>query len=97
MIQQIYRFYWQGIEIEARYIPLQWNIIAHLEIESIKPARDALPITETGYLSHFHQPNTIEAAKGGDVVAFVEAWLDNEAKSKKWQNYLEKSKQGELF
>ncbi len=38
------------------YTPLQWKTIAHLEIRSIKPERAPLPITETGYRSHFHQP-----------------------------------------
>jgi hypothetical protein len=51
---------WNGIEIEIR-----WNAdyvvfddgesMAHLEVESVKPARAPLPITETGYRSHFIQ------------------------------------------
>jgi len=60
MSYQIYRFTWQNIEIEARYNPSQWNVIAHLEIEAINPERAALPITETGYLSHFHEIGSIE-------------------------------------
>jgi len=97
MSYQIYRFTWQNIEIEARYNPSQWNVIAHLEIEAINPERAALPITETGYLSHFHEIGSIERDYGGDVVEAVTAWLDKEAKSKKWQDYIEKSRQGELF
>lgn len=42
MSYHIYRFMWQGIEIEARYAPLKWNIIAHLEIEAIVPERAPL-------------------------------------------------------
>lgn len=93
---QIYRLTWRGIEIEARYQPLQWKTIAHLEIESVKPERAPLPVTETGYRSHFHQPGTIEAA-GGDVAAHVIAWLDQEAESREWKAYVEASRQGVLF
>lgn len=90
------RFWWRGIEIEVIYTPLKWNIIAHLEIQSIHPARAPLPITETGYRSHFHQPGTIEAL-GGDVVAQVTAWLDEEAAKPEWRAYELRSRQGELF
>lgn len=93
---QIHRFRWQGIEIETRYWPLKWNVTAHLEVESIAPERAPLPITETGYRSHFHKRGTIEA-QGGDVVAQVTAWLDEEATSREWRAYVEASRQGELF
>lgn len=78
MEQQTYHFTWRGIDIEAIYTPLQWKTIAHLEERSIKPERAPLLITKTGYRSHFHQPGTIERL-GGDVVAQVIAWLDEEA------------------
>ncbi|MET4898526.1 hypothetical protein RN629_15425 [Sphingomonadaceae bacterium jetA1] len=68
MAPQRYRLDWQGIEIEARYWPIKWGAIAHLEIESVAPERAPLPISATGYRSHFHQPGTIEA-NGGAVVA----------------------------
>jgi len=94
---QIYHFTWQGIEIEATYTPQKWGgVIAHLEIRSLKPERAPLPITSTGYRSHFHQPGTIEA-HGGDVVAQVIAWLDEEAAKPEWRAKREASRQGELF
>ncbi|HEV7234510.1 MAG TPA: hypothetical protein VGN36_09705 [Sphingorhabdus sp.] len=94
---QTYRFHWQGIEIEATYAPLKWNSIAHLEIRSIAPAGAPLPITSTGYRSHFHQPGTVEA-HGGDVVAQVTAWLDGEAKvNREWLAHVESNRQGSLF
>lgn len=93
---QVYRFAWQGIEIEAVYTPLKWKTIAHLEVRSVKPERTPLPITETGYRSHFHQPGTIES-RGGDVVAQVIAWLDEEALTPEWKRHVERSRQGELF
>ncbi|MDE8654486.1 hypothetical protein [Novosphingobium album (ex Liu et al. 2023)] len=96
MDAQTYRFTWQGIEIEAVYEPLRWGVIAYLGIRSIKPERAPLPITETGYRSHFHPPGTIEA-RGGDVIAQVIAWLDEEAAKPEWQLHFETSRQGELF
>lgn len=93
---QTHRFHWQGIEIEAIYTPLKWGVIAHLEIRSITPECPPLPITRTGYHSHFHQPGTIEAL-GGDVVAQTIAWLDDEATKPEWQAYVEVGRQGELF
>lgn len=94
--EQIYRFMWQDIEIEATYTPRYHTIIAHLAIRSINPECAPLPITSTGYKSHFHEPGTIEAL-GGDVVAQVIAWLDEEAKCPEWQEYQAASRQGELF
>ncbi|WBY08956.1 hypothetical protein PIB19_06045 [Sphingomonas sp. 7/4-4] len=93
---QTYRFAWRGIEIEATYTPRKWGVIAHLEIRSITSERAPLPITETGYRSHFHQPGTIEA-HGGDVMAQVTAWLDEEAAKPAWLAYVEASRQGDLF
>jgi len=93
---QIYRFLWQGIEIEARYWPVKWKVSAHLEIESITPERAPMPISETGYRSHFHRPGTIEA-NGGDVVAHVKAWLDEEAAKPAWRDYVDANKQMRLF
>lgn len=93
---QTCRLTWQGIEIEATYTPLKWGVIAHLEIRSIRPERAPLPITATGYRSHFHSPGTIEA-HGGDVAAQVIAWLDEEAAKPGWRAYVEASRQGDLF
>lgn len=69
---------------------------AHLEIESVRPERAPLPITGTGYLSHFHQPGTIEAP-GGDIVAQIIAWLQQEAAKTEWRAHFERSRQGKLF
>lgn len=93
---QTYHFQWEGIEIEATYDPAKWGVIAHLEIESINPPRAPLPITETGYKSHFHPCGTVEA-NGGDVVAQIIAWLDEEAVKPEWRRYVQASRQGELF
>jgi len=71
-------------------------IHTHLEIRSIRPERARLPTTETGYRSHFQAPGTVEAL-GGDVVAQVIAWLDEEARTPDWQRYADASRQGKLF
>lgn len=96
MEQQTHHFQWQGIEIEVNYAPLKWGAIAHLEVRSVHPKGARLPITDTGYRSHFHSPGTIEAL-GGNVVAQVIAWLDEEAARPEWRRYVEASRQGELF
>lgn len=96
MEPQIFHLTWQGIEIEAAYTPLLFGVIAHLVIQSNRPHRAPLPISETGFRSHYHQPGTIEA-HGGDVVAQVIAWLDEEARKPAWQRHVEKHRQGELF
>lgn len=94
MIQltQTHRIIWQGIAIKISYCP-KWLVseilgdidgynIAHLEITAIKPKRAPLPITETGYKSHFCQHADIE--QHGGAIEFVTAWLDHEAKRLGW-------------
>lgn len=95
VVGRAHRFMWEGIEIEVRYWPRKWTI-THLEIQSIAPERAPLPITSTGYRSHFVQPGTVEAS-GGDVVAQVRAWLDEEAAKPEWREHVERGRQGELF
>ena len=98
MTYQIYKIVWQGIEIEARYTPNDFhNIIAHLEIETINPPKVRLPITETGYKSHFHPIGTIEKLYNGDVVTCVIDWLNKEAQSKAWKEYEAAARQLSLF
>ncbi len=98
MSYQTHKMTWQGIEIEARYDPQYCeSIVAHLEIQSVNPERARLPMTETGYRSHFHGIGTIERDYAGDVIACVEDWLEKEAQSKDWKTYVEASRQGSLF
>ncbi|MFK7875877.1 MAG: hypothetical protein AB8B71_08850 [Paracoccaceae bacterium] len=82
MSTETHRLTWQGIEIELTYKPEgHGGVIAHLEVRSINPERAPLPITETGYRSHFHPVGTVEVDEG-TLVEQVTAWLDEEAKSK---------------
>lgn len=56
--------------------------MSHLTIETIEPVRSNLPITETGYRSHFVEPGVIETH--GGPAAYVLAWLDEAAKDALW-------------
>ena len=79
---------WSGIEIliswEANWLNISSGIdMAHLEIETVYLARAKLPITETGYLSHFISPSTVETF--GGPRAYVEAWLETESQAPDWR------------
>ena len=67
----------------------------HIEIEAIKPKRQPLPITETGYLSHFIDWQQLSAA--GGPVTFVTAWLAREGAAKPWVKREQARAQGDLF
>ncbi len=67
----------------------------HLQIESIDPEKAPLPITETGYLSHFISP--LALANAGGAVTFVTAWIERETKGKAWTKAAAKKAQGDLF
>ena len=96
MEPQTFRLLWQGIEIDIVYTPRRWGVIDHLDIRSVMRERAPLPITGTGYRSHFMQPGTIDT-HGGDVAAQVSAWLDEEAAAPEWRANVERARQGELF
>ena len=77
---------WHGIELEIRYEPVWLDLkhsVAHLEVCTTRPDHEPLPITETGYRSHFIHGE--ELAEHGGPVSFVTAWLEHEAKSEGWQ------------
>lgn len=67
----------------------------HVEIESIRPKRAPLPITETGYRSHFLP--ALELMNAGGPVTFVTAWLTQEARGKAWSKRETERAQGDLF
>ena len=85
---------WEGRTIRLSYTPRRWTVIDHVEIAEVE--RQPLPITDTGYQSHFFGP--VEPSLSIDeVAAFVIDWLDKEAKSQAWQDYLERSGQLSLL
>ena len=67
----------------------------HIEVESVVPKKAPLPITETGYRSHFLSP--LELINDGGPVTFVSAWLEREAKGKTWSKAAAAKAQGDLF
>ena len=90
------RFKWRGIEMSAthtrNWLSDGWS---HLELRVIKPKDTPVPITTTGYLSHFTEEDIVEAA--GGPAAFFFAWLDREAGSKKYLAALARWQQLDLF
>jgi len=71
-LYEVHTCVWQEIEIELKYWPLKWTVISHLEIRSVSPEKAPLPITETGYKSHFFQPDKewldyVETSRQGDL------------------------------
>jgi len=87
-------FEWEGRTIRLSYTPRRWTVIDHIEI--VAEDRDPLPITKTGYKSHFFGP--VEPALDiEEVTAFVVDWLNEDAQTQAWQDYLEQSKQLSLF
>lgn len=67
----------------------------HIEVESIAPKKAPLPITETGYRSHFLSP--LDLINAGGPVTFVEAWIAAECKGKAWTKSATAAAQGDLF
>lgn len=67
----------------------------HIEVESLRPNRAPLPITETGYRSHFMP--ALELINAGGPVTFVTAWIEQEAKGKAWTKTTAAKAQGDLF
>jgi hypothetical protein len=70
-------------------------VIEHLEIRSIDPPQAPLPITDTGYESHFVQEEYL--SEYISPAEYVLAWLDHEAALPEWQERLRKSRQYSLF
>jgi hypothetical protein len=96
---ETFRIVWNGIIIDIRWEPNWLNMTnhdtAHIEIKSVAPESAPLPITETGYRSHFTSPDAV-AAYGGPV-AFVEAWLETESQAPGWRAEEQARRQLSLF
>lgn len=67
----------------------------HVEVESLRPKHAPLPITDTGYRSHFMP--ALDLMNAGGPVSFVEGWLAREAKGKAWSKAATGKTQGDLF
>ncbi len=89
---------WQDAVINVSY-ERNWmgmkDGIAHLEIQVLSPEGAILPITDTGFRSHFISSLYVEAA--GGALPYVRAWLDAEAAKPSWKKRELKSRQLSLF
>jgi len=83
---------WDGITIaishRRNWLNTGWD---HLELR----AGERLPVTTTGYRSHFIHPD--ELASFTSAEDFVRQWLDQAATGKDWQKHLVDRQQLSLF
>ena len=89
---EIRKIIWQGREIEISFTA-NWlgGTAHHIELRCDR----LLPVTETGYKSHF-----LPADPDLDldmVVVLVRSWLNEAAESKSWKRAEEADRQGDLF
>lgn len=91
-----HKLVWRDIACRVRHTPdylsKGWS---HIEIMVQKPKGAPLPITETGYRSHFLGHDDLERA--GGAVRFFLDWIEREAASKQWSKAEFKLRQGDLF
>lgn len=87
---------WRGVMIEVRYASRHFGgYLAHIELESVEPARAPLPVTETGYRSLFLEAADVQCA--GGPCDYALKWLDEAAKEAGWVEYEAASRQMSLF
>ncbi|ESQ82989.1 hypothetical protein [Asticcacaulis benevestitus] len=89
---------WQGIALSVSYEGDYLNMTSHgyaaqghIQVEAIEPERAPLPITETGYRSHFIPAEQVE--RQGGPLAFVTLWIEGAAKSSQWREHLAQVRQ----
>ena len=72
---------WRGVQIEITFTHEAFGMVDHIELRTEGNA--PLPVTETGYRSHFTHKGTV--TEYGGAVAFITAWLDHEAERTSWR------------
>lgn len=91
-----HRFTWRGITLRADHTPNYINDgWSHIELRLLAPKGAPVPITSTGYLSHFLSDDDLLVT--GGAVSFFTAWLDRDARSKAWVKTEAAWRQGDLF
>lgn len=102
MTQHIYETFqvvWRGITIDITYernwLRIDGYAPCHLTLRSVRPEHEPLPLTRTGYRSHFTDPAYIDEA--GGPVAYVLQELEAAAKGREWGAQKTDSSQLELF
>ncbi|WP_299555984.1 hypothetical protein [uncultured Tateyamaria sp.] len=97
----VFKANWHGVDLEVRHCPSWFSMLEdgfvtqHIEIRTER--KRILPITETGYRSHFMNGAEALAAFNNDPVEFVLHWLDEAAKDPAWKRREEADRQGSLF
>ena len=83
---------WSEREIEVS-VRADWLNTGHWHIEL--RCAERLPVTETGYRSHFVQDGAF--SDHDDVRTYVLDWLETAARDPNWTRYVEDRKQLKLF
>ena len=79
-----YHLNWRSFRLLIRYqANYLWPGTDHIEVYVVHPKHAVIPITETGYRSHFIDQEELSLA--GGAVNFITDWLDREAAAKKWK------------
>ena len=84
---------WRGISMEITHLTGCFSGMDHIEIHT--EDRTPIPITETGYKSHFFPTGGLGEFE--TAVDFVRAWLEHDAESKKWKAQALAGQQLSLF
>ncbi len=90
---------WNNIPISIKYNPdhsrpyreAYGYALAHIQLRADRP----IPVTGTGYLSHFIAEPLV--AEYGGATAFVTAMLDDAAQSPEWEKMQAEYQQPSLF
>lgn len=88
-------FTWRHVRCKVVEIPDYFPGQTHLELHAIAARDVPLPITSTGYRSHFIEAETLAAA--GGAAAFFTAWMNAEAQTKTYQTAEFRWRQGDLL
>lgn len=80
------------VEVTSDYLQDGWT---HLQLHVIAARDTPVPITGSGYLSHGIDAQELSAA--GGAVAFLTAWMDREARARRFQDILYRWRQGDLL
>ena len=90
---------WEGptgrVKIEITHTEEYFNGRDHIEVRTLSPRNALLPITQTGYLSHFI--SATELAKAGGPRRYVDRLLIEGAKSPTWKRHVARLSQPDLF
>jgi hypothetical protein len=85
---------WHGVSVEITYRKRRWKSdFDHVELQ-VEDGR-IIPVTETGYRSHFLPSGIVEEHGGPEN--YVLAWLDHEAENPDWKRREYAAQQLSLF